>query len=52
MNRQDRHAKPPPIEIPVEFLAEVKRIAPRRVIPRLRPAKALAPVPPKQGLPT
>ena len=52
MNRQDRHAKPPPIEIPVELLAETKPIAPERVLPRPRHAKTLAPVPPKPGLPT
>ena len=52
MNRQDRHAKPPPIEIPVELLAEIRPIASKRVIPKLRHAKALAPVRPKSGVPT
>jgi len=50
MNRQDWHAKPPPIEIPVELLAEIKPIAPKHVIPKPRHAKAVAPVPPKPGL--
>ncbi len=52
MNRQDRHARRPPIEIPVEFLAKIKPIAPKRAIPKARHAKALAPVSPKQDLPT
>ena len=52
MNRQDRHAKRPPIEIPAEMLAEIRPTAPKRVIPKRRHAKALAPVPPKPDLPT
>ena len=52
MNRQDRHAKPPPIEIPVEMLAEIRPVAPKRVIPKPRHARPLAPVPANPGLPT
>jgi len=52
MNRQDRHAKRPPIDIPVEFLAEIKPVAPKRVLPKPRHSRRLAPVPPKPGLPT
>jgi hypothetical protein len=51
MNRQDRRAKRPPIEIPAEMLAETKPIAPKRATPKPRHAEPLAPVPPKQGPP-
>jgi hypothetical protein len=51
MNRQDRHAKRPPIEIPVEMLAEIRPVAPTRVVPKPHHAKPLAAVPPKHGLP-
>jgi hypothetical protein len=46
MYRQDRHAKPPPIEIPAEMLAETKPVAPKPRAP-----KYAKPVPPKHGLP-
>ena len=35
-----------------EMLAEIRPTAPKRVIPKRRHAKALAPVPPKPDLPT
>ncbi len=52
MNRQDRHAKRPPIEIPPELLAETRPDAPKRVMPKPHHAKLLARVPPKHDLPT
>jgi hypothetical protein len=52
MTRQDRHAKRPPLEIPVEMLAEIKPVAPKRVLPKPHHSEPLAPVPPKLGLPT
>jgi hypothetical protein len=50
MNRQDRHAKRPPIEIPAEMLAERKPVASKPLV-----SKALRPnhpelIPPKPDL--
>ena len=46
MDRQDRHAKPPPIEIPIGMLVDTKPVA-------LKPRDPKRPklVPPKHGLP-
>jgi hypothetical protein len=51
MNRQDRHAKRPPIEIPVELLAEIEPVAPKGVVPKPRHSRPPVVVPPKRGLP-
>jgi hypothetical protein len=51
MNRKDRHAKRPPIEIPVEMLAETPSAAPKRVISRAPHPKHRERIPPKHGLP-
>lgn len=52
MNRQDRHAKPPPLEIPVEMLAETKPVAPKPVISKAHHPNHPEIIPPKHGLPT
>jgi hypothetical protein len=52
MNRQDRHAKPPPLEIPVEMLAGTKPVAPKPVISKAHHPKHPEIIPPKHGLPT
>jgi hypothetical protein len=52
MNRQDRHAKRPPIEIPVEMLAETRPVARKPVPSKARRPKYPEPIPPKHGLPT
>jgi hypothetical protein len=51
MTRQNRHAKPPPIEIPVEMLAEIKPAAPKPRTSKARHPKHLELIPPKHGLP-
>ena len=50
MNRQDRHAKRPPIEIPAEMLAETKPVAPRPVPSKAHRPKHPEAIPPKHGL--
>jgi hypothetical protein len=51
MNRQDRHAKPPPIEIPVELLAEMKPVAAKPRVSKAHRPKHPELIPPKHGLP-
>jgi hypothetical protein len=51
MTREDRHAKRPPIEIPVEMLAETRPVAPKPVIPKAHHPKHPEPLPPTHGLP-
>jgi hypothetical protein len=51
MNRQDRHAKPPPIEIPPEMLADMKPVAPRPVVSKADHRKHPELIPPQHGLP-
>ncbi len=51
MNRQDRHAKRPPIEIPVELLAEIKPAAPKPRISKAHRPSHPELIPPKHALP-
>ena len=51
MDRQDRRAKRPPIEIPIEMLAETMPATPKPVMSKARHPKPPAPVPSKHGLP-
>jgi hypothetical protein len=51
MNRQDRHAKRPPLEIPVEMLAEMKLVAPKPRMSKAHHPKHPELIPPKHGLP-
>jgi hypothetical protein len=51
MNRHDRHAKRPPLEIPVEMLAERTPVAPKPVMSKAHDPKPATRVPPKRGLP-
>jgi hypothetical protein len=51
MNRQDGHAKRPPIEIPPEMLADRKPVAPKPAVPKAHHRKHPEHIPAKHNLP-
>jgi hypothetical protein len=51
MDHQDRHARRPPIEIPVELLAERKPAAPKPRVSKAQRRNHPELIPPKHGLP-
>jgi hypothetical protein len=50
MNRPDRHAKRPPIEIPIEMLAERAPVASKPLVSKALRSNRPELIPPKHGL--